>query len=73
MTLLFLRIMILLISCAIVFLAGNWVADKPVVPKKGITPQVTIQVTPQEECKDTGICPVPKEYLEKMRKKGGDK
>ena len=64
MNLLFLRIIILIIFCAVGFLAGNWVADKPVVSKK--------QVTLQEECKD-GICPVPKEYLEKLRNKGGDK
>ena len=64
MNLLFLRIIILIIFCAVGFLVGNWVAGKPVVSKK--------QVTTQEECKDTGICPVPEEYLEKMRMKGGE-
>ena len=64
MDLLFLRIIILIIFCATGFLVGNWVANKPVVSRK--------QATNQEECKDTGICPVPEEYLEKIRKKGGE-
>ena len=63
MDLLFLRIIIIIIFCAVGFLVGNWVANKPICSKK--------QVTTQEEC--TGICPVPEEYLEKIRKKGGDK
>ena len=65
MNLLFIRIIILIIFCAVGFLAGNWVAEKPVVSKE--------QVTTIEECKDNGICPVPEAYLEKIRKKGGDK
>ena len=59
MNLLFLRIIILIIFCATGFLVGNWVANKPVVSKK--------QVTTQEECEDTGICPVPEEYKKERR------